>query len=254
MLKKIFITCFVTLLVTLNLYVVYANHQDKKLTESISQTQISELKQQLAILKSQEEQDMALGQYVINMMYQTRAGNVISNALKQVIAQALVRITNSVFDNPEHRKAFVAVVAIESEFLRTAQSPTGPRGLSQVAKAAFKEGLQDCGITDIKDNDVWEMDINLYAGACYFKTLLEKSGGDPYIAIVAYNQGLNSTDMKTYSRTGWMDGKEALKYVARFNYLKRTVKEEKAPEAPAIKANLAKPASSVKVENKAAEK
>lgn len=199
-----------------------------------SSVKIKEIQTQLDLIKSQEDKDKTLGQYIINMMYQTSAKTKISDAKKQVLARAIVRVSNDVFESDEHRKAFVAVLAIESEFLRTAQSPTGPRGLSQVARAAFSEGVSNCGLGIVKDDDVWETDINLYAGACYFRALLEQTN-DPYVAIVSYNQGPNSKDSKSYAKHGRMDSIEALKYVARFNFLKRTVSDNKiAPDAPAI--------------------
>jgi soluble lytic murein transglycosylase-like protein len=195
----------------------------------------NELASELAKIKEQEERDNALGQYAINMMYQTAKSRKFSDAKKQTLARSLVRVTNDVFENLEHKKAFIAVIAIESEFQKYAQSPTGPRGLSQVSKAAFNEGLAKCGVTNVNDEDVWETDINLYAGACYFRSVLEMHNGDPYIAIVAYNQGPNSADIKKFSQFGILNTTEALKYVARFTFLKRTVTEQKAPNVPDIK-------------------
>lgn len=182
-----------------------------------------------------EDPDAVLGQYVINMMYATPARTKLSEAKKQVLARAIVRVTKDVFESDEHRKAFVAVLAIESGFDRSAQSPTGPRGLGQLAKKAFFEGLASCGVADVKEDDIWDTDINLYAGACYFRTLLEQNNSDPYFAIVAYNQGPNSEAAKGYAKHGHLENLEALKYVARFSYLKRVVPEVKAPNVPAIK-------------------
>jgi membrane-bound lytic murein transglycosylase MltF len=207
-----------------------ADARVEKLEEELKSYQ-----EELNNLKAQAEQDEALGQYAINMMYQTNAATKISDARKQILARAIVRVSNDVFDTLEHKKAFVAILAIESEFQRNAQSPTGPRGLSQVAKSAFQEGMSNCGIAKFDDSDVWETDINLYAGACYFRALLERHNHDPYIAIVAYNQGPNSKDIKTYSKHGGLQTMEALKYVARFNFLKRTVPETKAKNAVDIK-------------------
>ena len=187
-----------------------------------------------SLQNEQELQDQVLGQYSINMMQQTNARSKFSEAKKQSLAHSIVRVANDVFTSLEHKKAFIAVLAIESGFEKSAQSPTGPRGLSQVAKAAFAEGLASCGITNFKDEDVWETELNLYAGACYFRSLLEKTGNDPYVSIVAYNQGLNSVAAKSFSKSGTMDNIEALKYVARFSYLKQVVKETQAPGAPEI--------------------
>lgn len=206
--------------------------------------EVQALQAQLDQIKKQEELDRVLGQYAINMMYQTSASTKISDARKQILARAIVRVSNDVFETEESKKAFVAVLAIESEFQRTAQSPTGPRGLSQVARKAFEEGMANCGVGKFSDEDVWETDINLYAGACYFRALLENNNNDPYVAIVGYNQGPNSKDFKSYAKHGRMDSLEALKYVARFNFLKRATPDDRvAPNAPAIEKVPVKPSS-----------
>ena len=189
--------------------------------------QMGVLQSQLDSIKAQDEKDKTLGQYALNMMSQTSASTKLSDAKKQTLARSIVKISNDVFETDEQKKAFIAVLAIESEFIRNAQSPTGPKGLSQVSKAAFVEGTAYCGLGATHDEDVWETDIKLYAGACYFRALLDKHQ-DPYIAIVAYNQGPNSKDSKTFAKNGRMDSVEALKYVARFNYLKRVVTETKS--------------------------
>lgn len=182
---------------------------------------------------AEKKQDELLGQYVINMMYETSAKDKLSEVHKQILARTIVRVANDVFDTKEQKKAFVAVIAIESEFYRLAQSPTGPRGLSQVAKSALKEGLTRCGLDKFHDEDVWDSEINLYAGACYFRDLLETKGGDPFTAIVAYNQGPASKDTSDYAKSGRPKTQEALQYISRFSYL-RKVPETKQPNIPAI--------------------
>jgi hypothetical protein len=64
--------------------------------------------------------------------------------------------------------------------------------------------------------------------------MLERNNGDPFIAIVAYNQGPHSDSAKTYAKNGSMDSKEALKYVAKFSFLQRAVTDGKVDSVPAI--------------------
>jgi hypothetical protein len=202
-----------------------------------SSKKIHLLEAELEKTKGQEEYNNSLGQYILNMMHNTSAGTQLSQARKQILTKSIVRVANDVFATTEHKHAFVAVLSIESEFMKYAHSSSGPRGLSQVAKAAFLEGLKYCGVDNVKDDDVWETDINLYAGACYFRNLIERFNGDPMQAIaIAYNQGPNSKDAKTYSKYGRADNVEGLKYIARFTYLTKTV-SDKIPQkgAPDIK-------------------
>lgn len=192
------------------------------------------LDEQLKVLKAKEEEDEKLGQYIINMMYMTSARTKLSDTMKQVRARAIVRVANDIFDSYEHKKAHVAVLAIESGFNHLAQSPTGPKGIGQMAKSAFKEGISMCISAGVNEDDVWDAEINLYASACYFKMLLERYNGDPYAAIVSYNQGANSDAAKSYTKSGNIDNIEALKYVAKFTFLKRNVTEEKKDGVPSL--------------------
>lgn len=188
---------------------------------------VKQVQLQLDVIKAKEDIDNKLGQYAINAMYKTAAKDKLSDARKQVLARAIVRISNDVFENDDNRRAYIAVVAIESGFMKYAQSPTGPKGLTQVAKATFTEAMKDCGVVNLNEDDVWETDINLYAGACYFRKLLDITNGDPYMAIVMYNQGPNSDSAKSYEKHGSTDNIEALKYVFKFTYLKRVVTDKK---------------------------
>jgi soluble lytic murein transglycosylase-like protein len=209
-------------------------------------------------IKDREEQDLSLGQYAINMMYESGGHKKISDARKQILARSIVRVANDIFEPADtskdafkkavdNKKAFIAVLAIESQFQKFAQSPTGPKGYAQVAKAAFYEAMSDCGVDKqhLHEEDVWETDVNLYAGACYFKKMLDARNGDPYAAIVAYNQGPNSDSVKTFSKDGRMTEMEPLKYVARFAFLKNKVTDKQAGSVPSIQ-ELPKPSPNTK--------
>jgi len=181
-----------------------------------------------------EEADLRLGQYAINAMYASGAKDKMSDAKKQTLARAIVRVSNDIFLKDEEKRAFISIIAIESAFQRFAQSPTGPKGYAQVAKAAFHEGMKDCGITDLREGDVWETDLNLYAGACYFRKQLDANNGDQYMAMIAYNQGPSSESLKTYTKNGLMENVEVLKYMAKFTFLKRTLTDIKQPNTTAV--------------------
>lgn len=182
----------------------------------------------------QEEADLRLGQYAINAMYKAGAKDKISDAKKQVLARAIVRVSNDIFLKDEDKRAFIGIIAIESAFQRFVQSPTGPKGYSQVAKKSFFEAMADCGVTNLHDEDVWETDLNLYAGACYFRKQIDANGGDQYMAMIAYNQGPSSDSLKSYAKSGNIDNIEVLKYMAKFTFLKRTLTDTKQPNIPAI--------------------
>lgn len=208
-------------------------------------SRIQALEAQVKAAKDQAEADQRLGQYAINMMHLCGGKDKLSDGAKQTLATDIIEVSNAIFEMDDSKKAYITVVAIESCFQRFAQSPTGPKGYAQLARASFHEAMKDCGIEGLKDDDVWNTKLNLYAGACYFRKVLDAFGGDPYAAIVAYNQGPNSEAAKTYAKHGWMDNMEALKYVARFSFLKRKVTDEKTENTPAIQ-DLPKQTSTIK--------
>lgn len=195
-----------------------------------------QLKKELGILKKQEQEDLKVGQYALNMMVQVSSAMKLSDAKKQTLARDIVRVTSDVFDTFDQKKAFIAVIAIESSFNRFAQSPTGPKGYTQVTKAAFKEAMRLCGITNADESDSFDQALNLYAGACYFRNLLNIYNNDIYKALVAYNQGPSSTSAKSYSKNGSLNELEPLKYIARYSFLKNNTPIEKAPNAPTMEA------------------
>jgi len=212
-----------------------------------NRTKAAAAEAELVKIEEQRLKEERLGQYAVNMMFRTYKGEKLSDGKKQVLARAIVRVATEIFETEEHRRAFVAALAIESQFDKFAQSPTGPKGYAQVAKASFHEGMGLCGLK-VFDEDVWETDLNLYAGACYFRMILEMPSvnNDPFIAIVAYNQGPNSIDLKTYSKNGRMEKLEPLQYMAKFAFLKRTTTDGKMSGVPAI-GDLPTPSKPLKV-------
>jgi len=192
-----------------------------KLFMPADMAELDRLRAEMKSIKDRETAEQALGDYTLRIMMMTTASTKLSDAKKQVLAREIVRVANDTFDTLDHKHAFVGLLAIESAFQRHAVSPTGPRGLGQVGHGALKEGLSVCGITKFDDSDVFDTTLNLTASACYFRTILEANGGDIIASLVFYNQGPSSESGKKYAKTGQLDNIEALKYVARFSFLKQ---------------------------------
>lgn len=235
--RKVIISLTVLVLLGLGLFQVISTKSlisDTVIDRAADNNEITQLNEKLKKIEDQQEADLRLGQYALNAMYKAGAKDKISDAKKQVLARAIVRVSNDIFTKEEERKAFISIIAIESAFQRFVQSPTGPKGYSQVAKNAFYEAMESCGVTNLHEDDVWETDLNLYAGACYFRKQLDANGGDQYMAMIAYNQGPASDSLKSYTKNGSMENIEVLKYMARFTFLKRTLTDKKIPNVPAI--------------------
>ena len=81
-----------------------------------------------------------------------------------------------------------AVIMAESRYNPKAVSKRGARGLMQLMPATAKS----LGVADIFDPE-----DNIYGGALYLKTLIEKFNGDVRLALAAYNAG--SRHVKKYA-------------------------------------------------------
>jgi hypothetical protein len=208
---------------------------ESKSVNPIHSASNSDLEAELKKMKDQELLDDRLGQYAINMMYRSGAQNRLSKGKMQILARSIVRVANDIFPESEQkRRDFVMVLAIESGFNRFAQSPTGPKGYGQLARASFHEGMRECGMSDMHDEDVWETDLNLYAAACYFKKMLISADNDTGLAVISYNQGSNSESAKSYKKSGDMTQLEPLRYLSKITFLTKTVTDQKVPGVPSI--------------------
>ena len=214
-----------------------------QLASDKSADRVAALEQELSKIKNQasekEEADDRLGQYIVNMMYMDqKTVKELSPGAMQMMARNIVLDTNQVMRDEKAgrvdvalQQIFIGAVQLESGFMRFAQSPTGPKGLSQTTKSTFHAALKFCGINDVHDSDVWDQDLSIIAGACYFKWLyvsyrdgyfVDKEGkatdrkicpdnpANPILkdmcagqaASVAYNQGENSQAIKDFLKSG----------------------------------------------------
>lgn len=100
------------------------------------------------------------------------------------------------------------IIGVESNWNPKAQSPTGPRGLMQLTKAA----MQDVGYGG---QDAYDPQTNIMAGTKYYKKMLDMVGGNTDLAHLAYHDG--PSGYKTPSKAG-------LDYVNKFKNLPDVVK------------------------------
>lgn len=165
-----------------------------------------------------EQESKELGEYVLLMMSIVKAD--MSDAKKVSIARNIVIVANDVFETLEQRKQFVVMIAIESRFNPDAQSSAGALGLTQVMPEFAKEFGKPCGILDFSKKDLTDPSINLLLGACRFNALLTIFKGQPVPALVAYNAGLASNQLKQLQSLGSISNTETASYVVKWAYIK----------------------------------
>lgn len=159
-----------------------------------------------------------LGNYVLLMMKIVNLD--ASMAKKNIIARSIVNVSNDIFSNMEEKKQFVTMVAIESKFNPEATSSAGAVGLTQIIPKYAKEFAAKCGIEDVRSEDLKNADINLLIGACRFKSLLDTFNGNTAAALVAYNAGSASDQLKQLKSLRNITNTESSSYVVKWLYLK----------------------------------
>lgn len=173
--------------------------------------------QQVALQVSDQE-TKELGDYALLMMRIVDAN--LSDTRKNVIARSIVNVANDIFSTLEEKKQFVVMIAIESRFETDAKSPVGALGLTQIMPQFAREFGRSCGINDLRDSDLINQDINLILGACRFKALLDAFNGQPVPALVAYNAGLASNQLKQLQAMREITNTETASYVVKWVYVK----------------------------------
>lgn len=96
-----------------------------------------------------------------------------------------------------------AMIKYESGFNAFAVSQKGAVGLCQLMPETAKE----LGVTDPFDPRQ-----NIYGGARYYRWLLEKFGGNHYMALLAYNAGPGKVERKEVPASSHQYAREVLSY------------------------------------------
>jgi hypothetical protein len=165
-----------------------------------------------------EKEAKELGDYALLMMRIVNAD--LSTIRKNVIARSIVTVANDIFSSLDEKKQFVVMIAIESKFNTNAKSPVGALGLTQIMPQYAREFGTACGVKDLRDEDLIHPDVNLILGACRFKALLDAFNGQPVPALVAYNAGLASNQLKQLQSLREITNTETASYVVKWAYVK----------------------------------
>jgi hypothetical protein len=177
-------------------------------------------KADLQVAQAKESEDQRVGNYIMFIM--SMRNLQISEFQKQLMAQAIVRVSGNVFATFEERTWFVILINNESGFDKNAKSLSGAVGLTQVMPQFVEEFGNHCNITNVNPSEASDMEINLTLGACRFKHLLQNYNGVYSTALAAYNGGKNAKSVKELQRLANVSTEETAQYIIRFTHVKAT--------------------------------
>jgi hypothetical protein len=172
----------------------------------------------LETISTEKKEREEIGNYVMLMMKIVESK--LSNTAQNIIARSVVSVSMEIFSSQEERKQFVVLIGVESKFNPNAKSSAGAVGLTQVIPKYAKEFGEPCGMGDVAQGDLLNHDVNLYVGACRFKALLDKLNSNIALALVAYNAGQNSSQLKQLKSLNNITNIETSSYVAKYTFLR----------------------------------
>lgn len=174
---------------------------------------------ELTDYRTRLKDDLELGRFVLSLMSEVKTD--LSSTMKQIVAQAVVRVANNIFIEKQHKFHFAVMLAMESKFDNKAKSSVGATGIAQIMPKFADSFAKSCGIDDYSNNDLNDLEVNLTIGACQFNALLlnKNINGNVAAALVAYNAGINSVSFRSLVGLKNMEHVEPANYVARFTFL-----------------------------------
>lgn len=86
-----------------------------------------------------------------------------------------------------------AIIKAESNFNENAKSSSKAIGLMQIMEATALETANKMDL-NVKEEDLFDPDLNIRIGLKYFTDLLSKYNDNYYLAIIAYNAGIGNVD------------------------------------------------------------
>jgi soluble lytic murein transglycosylase-like protein len=150
-----------------------------------------------------------------------------SEAKNAYLGSQIVRIGMDSFESRDERETWVAILANESRFNPKAKSPVGAIGIGQIMPKSAKWYAEKCGLpSDFSDEDLYLTEINLTISACAFKEMLKNVNGSKTLALISYNAGQFSKDLKRVEQMTNINT-ETANYVTKISRFLEKVKDAK---------------------------
>jgi len=177
------------------------------------------------LLDRQSSEQKEFIRFVSNAMAIAAPKN--SEAKNAYLGSQIVRVGMDSFESRDERETWVAILANESRFNHKAKSPVGAIGIGQIMPKSAKWYAEKCGLpNDFTDEDLYMTEINLAISACAFKEMLKNVNGSKTLALISYNAGQFSKDLKRVEQMANINN-ETANYVTKISRFLEKVKDAK---------------------------
>lgn len=224
---KMFPVLLTTVLVASNVAVFNLFLFEKEKTFSLRQQIQTSEENTARLLKEQNEKTQFI-EFVSTAI--ALAAPKSSESKNAYLGSQIVRVGLDSFSDKEERETWVAILANESRFNPKAKSPVGAIGIGQIMPKSAKWYAEKCNLpTDFTDEDLYLVEINLTISACAFKEMLKNVNNSKILALISYNAGQFSKDLKRVEQMANIN-QETANYVTKITRFL-----EKVRDNPAIK-------------------
>jgi hypothetical protein len=137
----------------------------------------------------------------------------ISDGRKILVAKTVIEVAEEVFpEDRDSQESWVSLIAVESGFDGKRISKTGAIGLGQIIPRYRNDFATACGLPKVDEGDLKDDRVNATLSACLFRSLVTRFAGNHYLALIAYNQGAASGQVRSAEAGKKVTG-EAATYV-----------------------------------------
>lgn len=138
-------------------------------------------------------------------------------------AKQIARIAEAILPGRDTQESYIVLLCIESQYNPLARSKVGALGISQIMPAYSNEFAKDCVPGTFSAVDLLDAEVGITLGACRFKALMGRFGGNVALALAGYNSGVSSPTTRKLAR-GSNGAAETDGYLARYLVMQEKLK------------------------------
>lgn len=170
--------------------------------------------------QSAQEEELKASAFTLAVMKAVKSP--LSGPRRLKVAKSIAKIAVKIFESPERRLDWIILLGMESRFMQRSASARGAIGIGQIMPRFAKGFARLCGMPKFQNSQLLDLEVNAELSACVFNQLYRDMDSTS-LALVAYNAGPNSRDLRSIQELGNVNT-ETANYITRFSYLREMIK------------------------------